>query len=110
MVLNGSPKSIGLGIELCYNNIMEPGLHRIYVSITTQEQWYSVMRECREWFGKNWRTQPRVKRKLTESLKSGRSRSGVYVWFEVPDLRFATWVSVKMSLQVAGEDKHKAGK
>jgi hypothetical protein len=32
------------------------------------------------------------------------------VWFEVPDLRFATWISVKYSLQVAGEDKHKAGK
>ena len=90
---------------------MEPGLHRIYVSVATQEQWYAVMRECREWFGKNWRTQPRVKRKLAENRRYGSvNKPGIPVGFEVPDLRFATWISVKMSLQVAGEDKHKAGK
>ena len=90
---------------------MEPGLHRIYISITTEEQWYNVMRECRSWFGKNWRTQSRVKRKLTEGSRMSRgTRPSISVWFEVPDLRFATWISVKMSLQVAGEDKHKAGK
>lgn len=84
-------------------------LNRIYVSLTTQEQWYAVMRECRSWFGKNWKSQGRVKRKLSEA---GRLRhySSVTVWFDVPDLRFATWISVKYSLQVAGEDKHKAGK
>lgn len=89
---------------------MEPGLHRIYVSLTTAEQWYGIMRECRSWFGKNWRTQPRVKRKLAESQRYGRSTPSVQVWFEVPDLRIATWISVKYSLQVAGEDKYRAGK
>lgn len=89
---------------------MEPGLHRIYVSLTTAEQWYGIMRECRSWFGKNWRTQPRVKRKLAEGQRYGRNMPSVQVWFEIPDQRFATWISVKYSLQVAGEDKHKAGK
>lgn len=84
-------------------------LNRIYVSLTTQEQWYAVMRECRSWFGKNWKSQGRVKRKLSEASRL-RHHSSVTVWFDVPDLRFATWISVKYSLQVAGEDKHKAGK
>ena len=89
---------------------MDQKLHRIYVNVTTQEQWYAVMRECRSWFGKNWKTQPRVKRKLAENTRYGRNAPAVVVWFEVPDLRFATWVSVKYSLQVAGEDKHRTGK
>ena len=89
---------------------MDQKLHRIYVNVTTQEQWYAVMRECRSWFGKNWKTQPRVKRKLVENTRYGRNIPAVAVWFEVPDLRFATWVSVKYSLQVAGEDKHRTGK
>jgi hypothetical protein len=89
---------------------MGPGLHRIYVSIVTEEQWYGIMRECRSWFGKNWRTQPRVRRKLSENQRHRHNKPSVEVWFEVPDLRIATWISVKYSLQVAGEDKHKTGK
>ncbi len=85
-------------------------LHRIYVNLTTQDQWYAVMRECRAWFGKNWKTQGRVKRKLAEATKYSRPSSAVNVWFDIPDQRFATWISVKYSLQVAGEDKYKAGK
>lgn len=88
-----------------------PKLNRIYVSLSTEQQWYAVMRECRTWFGKNWRTQGRVKRKLAENSRYTKAmRNSIQVWFEVPDLRFATWISVKMSLQVAGEDKIKAAK
>ena len=83
-------------------------LHRIYVQMQTTDQWYSVMRECRSWFGRNWRTQGRVKRKLHD--KYSRLGQTIPVWFEVPDLRFATWISVKLSLQVHGEDKFKAAK
>ena len=32
------------------------------------------------------------------------------VWFEVPDPRFATWVAVKMSVQVHSDAKYQAGK
>lgn len=83
-------------------------LHRIYVQMQTTDQWYAVMRECRSWFGRNWRTQGRIKRKLQS--KYSRLSQTIPVWFEVPDLRFATWISVKLSLQVQGEDKFKAAK
>ena len=85
-------------------------LHRIYVSLVTEEQWYGIMRECRSWFGKNWKTQARVKRKLAEGQRYSRNRPSIQVWFEVPDPRIATWISVKYSLQVVGEDKYRAGK
>jgi hypothetical protein len=75
------------------------------------DQWYSIMRECREWFGKNWRTQGRVKRKLANSYNAKPFlQHPIPVWFEVPDPRFATWISVKLSLQIVGEDKFKAAK
>jgi hypothetical protein len=34
----------------------------------------------------------------------------VPVWFEVPDPRFATWVAVKMSLQVQSDAKYQTNK
>jgi hypothetical protein len=85
--------------------------NRIYVYLSTVDQWYTIMRECRAWFGKNWRTQGRVKRKLANSYNARPLlQHPIPVWFEVPDLRFATWISVKLSLQVVGEDKFKAAK
>jgi hypothetical protein len=119
MVKNGWQKNIELGVDTyiigCYYYAMEinNSLQRIHVYVTTAEQWYTVMRECRAWFGKNWRTQPRVKRKLTSPYvgRVGRAaREPIAVWFEVPDPKFATWISVKMSLQVVGDDKLKAAK
>jgi uncharacterized protein (DUF924 family) len=87
----------------------ESNLQRIYVYISSADQWYSVMKECRSWFGKNWRTQGRVKRKFDHShIRT--MRDPIPVWFEVPDQRFATWISVKHSLQVAREDKFKTAK
>ena len=70
------------------------------------------MRECRSWFGKNWRGMSKVRRKLVPRYGgSGRlSHAPVMVWFEVPDPRFATWVSVKFSLQVQSDSKFKANK
>lgn len=72
---------------------------RFYFVITHTDQWYEIMRECRAWFGTNWRCQPKVRRKLVEpgTRRMGMSRP---IWFEVPDERFATWVSVKMALEV----------
>jgi hypothetical protein len=32
------------------------------------------------------------------------------IWFEVPDPAFATWVSVKHSIEVASDLKHFSGK
>ena len=80
-------------------------LHRFWFSITTEKQWYDIMRECRQWFGKNWRGQAKVRRKF--NTRGGISfRTGpLSVWFEVPDPRFATWVSVKMAIQVQSDAK-----
>ena len=78
-----------------------PELHRFWFMVSTVQQWYDIMRECREWFGKNWRGMSKVRKKLTVS----HGLRAMPVWFEVPDPRFATWISVKMSLQVQSDAK-----
>ena len=86
-----------------------PELHRFWFIVSTEKQWYDIMRECRSWFGKNWRGMAKVKRKLNPRHSAVRPRS-VPVWFEVPDPRFATWISVKLSLQVQSDAKFQAAK
>jgi len=94
--------------------ITTPELHRFWFYVRTTEQWYGIIRECRSWFGKNWRAQSKVKRKLESQANVGRitfTRSApMPVWFEVPDPRFATWISVKFSLQVHSDSKYQATK
>ena len=85
-------------------------LHRFWFAIATTDQWYAIMRECRTWFGPNWRSMSKVKRKLSQSKYHPNKAVTVPVWFEVPDPRFATWVSVKMSIQVQGDSKYQAAK
>jgi hypothetical protein len=85
-----------------------PELHRFWFMVSTQEQWYGIMRECRAWFGSNWRGMSKVRRKL--GSKYSPRPQVVPVWFEVPDPRFATWIAVKMSLQVQSDDKYQTNK
>ena len=75
--------------------------HRFFVLIENEKQWYSVMSECRDWFGKDWQTQRNVRRKITGpgQLKP------LQVWFDVPDPRWATWISTKLAVQVSVKDK-----
>ena len=73
--------------------------HRITFEIQTVEVWYKIMSEARTQFGKNWRAQPRVKRKLNGWRPQG--SAPIKVWFEVPDPAFATWVAVKLGVPVA---------
>ena len=70
-------------------------MHRIWFRLHTTKEWYAVMNEARAMFGKNWRTQSRVKRRLEHTTLWGISLQPVPVWFEVPDQTFATWVAVK---------------
>ena len=70
-------------------------MHRIWFHLHSTKEWYAVMKEARIMFGKNWRTQSRVKRRLESNSIWGISSNEVPVWFEVPDHRFATWVAVK---------------
>ena len=66
-------------------------LHRFYVNLYSEEQWYNVIREANRWFGKNWRGQSHVKRKF----KGRMLKEPIKVWFEVPDQRFDAWVALK---------------
>ena len=86
-----------------------PELHRFWFIVSTEKQWYDIMRECRAWFGQNWRGMSKVRKKLTPR-GSYAKMSQVPVWFEVPDPRFATWISVKLSLQVQSDAKFQAAK
>ena len=82
-----------------------PDLHRFYVSLTTTEQWYAVMQECRAWFGTDWRTQPKIRRRLTRNFDNA-----VEAWFEVPDSQWSTWIATKLAVQVRSEDTAQANK
>lgn len=85
-------------------------LHRFWFTIRTLDQWYAIMRECRAWFGREWRAQGKVRRKLHPRYFSNPLQSGLEVWFEVPDPKFATWISVKLSLQVQSDEKKRSNK
>lgn len=74
--------------------------HRFIVLIENEKQWYSVMSECRFWFGKDWQTQRNVKRKINVRTHL----NPLQVWFDVPDPRWATWVSTKLAVQVSVKD------
>ena len=92
-------------------------LHRFWFKLFTQEQWYAVMHECRNLYGRNWAAQRHV-------LKGFRKVSGYspviqkwmqkhspqVVWFEVPDPNFATWATVKFSIEVADNPNKFGGK
>ena len=73
-------------------------LHRIYFCIQDLPMWYAIMREARVQFGRNWRGQPKVKRRL-ERLVWAPGDHCQWVWFEVPDLAFVTWAAVKLGVK-----------
>ena len=70
-------------------------LHRITFRISTIESWYAIMREARALYGRNWRTQPRVRRKL---IRTWAMNGAEPVWFEVPDPQFGTWCMLKLAV------------
>jgi uncharacterized protein (DUF924 family) len=84
-------------------------LHRFWFALSDEKQWYAIMKECRAWFGKNWKCQPKVRRKL-ESYNHRHTRKTQLIWFEVPDTKFATWISVKHGIQVQSDSKLNADK
>jgi hypothetical protein len=83
-----------------------PDLHRFWVLVSTDKQWYSVMTEARQWFGRNWHCQSKVRRKLNQYNPN----LPISVWFDVPDPQWATWVATKTALQVVANDPKKANK
>jgi hypothetical protein len=73
-------------------------MHRVVFELRDVDTWYAIMREARLMFGKNWRCQSHVKRKLTRTwAMTGTER----VWFEVPDPQFGTWCALKLAVTQA---------
>ena len=56
--------------------------------------WYKIIREANKLYGKNWRGQQGVKRRLTSSAV----RVPHVIWFKVPDEKFATWIALKYAV------------
>ena len=72
-------------------------MHRIYMEIGTVDVWYKIVREANSMFGRNWRGQSRVKRRLSTPAWLGTAGSHK-VWFDVPDEKFGTWVAIKYAV------------
>ena len=70
-------------------------MHRVVFELRDVATWYAIMREARMMFGKNWRCQSHVKRRLTRTWYGNSSER---VWFEVPDPQFGTWCALKLAV------------
>jgi hypothetical protein len=75
----------------------DPVMYRIWVELSDTDTWYSIMKEANKCFGKGWKSQPRVKRKLAPNWEKTTHK----VWFDVPDAAFASWISVKLSVSTS---------
>lgn len=64
---------------------------KIEIDVFTQDQWYGIIRDLNQLFGKDWRGQQRVKRKFY------RNTMPLRVWFEVPDEKVASFLQLKYS-------------
>lgn len=81
-------------------------MHKIFVTCSLQSEWYAVIREANRWFGTgNWRGQRRVKRTLRAEPSRIWLPQPRKIWFEIPDIEFASWISVKYTLPVEVVDK-----
>ena len=83
-------------------------LHRFWFKVHTKEDWYSIVNECRLLYGSNWRTQRNILKRFKKAQNYNRSiQAWIYrnmphtIWFEVPDSAFATWITVKYSIEVS---------
>ena len=84
-------------------------LQRIWVMIDSVDTWYRIMAELRTAHGRNWRGQPKVKRRLENSEFSNLENSlwaiaGRWCWFEVPDTAIFSWIAVKHGVSVSTVD------
>jgi hypothetical protein len=74
-------------------------MHRIQVELRDIKVWYAVIRELNQVFGaNNWRGQHHVKRRLEGLIWD--DDKAIWVWFDVPDERIATWLAVKLAVTV----------
>ena len=72
-------------------------MHRIQVELRDIKDWYAIIRELNQTFGSNkWKGQQHVKRRL-ENLIWEPDRN-IWVWFDVPDPKIATWLAIKLAV------------
>ena len=74
-------------------------MHKLYFELSSVDTWYTIMREARAQFGKNWRSQAHVKRRLEHAGLWKISPVTERVWFEVPDPAFGTWIAIKHAVR-----------
>ena len=74
-------------------------MHRIQVELRDIAIWYAVIRELNQVFGaNNWRGQSHVRRRLENMIWD--TDKNIWVWFDVPDEKIATWLAVKLAVTV----------
>jgi hypothetical protein len=74
-------------------------MHRIQVELHDIATWYAVIRELNHVYGTgNWKGQNHVRRRLENLIWD--TKKNMWVWFDVPDPKIATWLAVKLAVQV----------
>jgi sugar-specific transcriptional regulator TrmB len=74
-------------------------MHRIQVELRDVKVWYAVIRELNNAFGvNNWKGQSHVRRRLEDMIWD--TEKTIWVWFDVPDEKIATWLAVKLAVTV----------
>ena len=69
-------------------------MHKVYFEIRYIDQWYQIIKELKSWFGTEWKGQRGVRKKFQ---KTSWSMDTHKIWFIVPDLKFKTFMDLKMS-------------
>lgn len=72
-------------------------MHRIYMEIGSIDIWYRIIREATALYGRNWRGQSGVRRRLSRNLWY---KIQERVWFDVPDEKFGTWAAIKCGVTI----------
>ena len=74
-------------------------MHRIQIELRDIATWYAVIRELNQVFGaNNWQGQSHVRRRLENLIWD--TDKNIWVWFDVPDEKIATWLAVKLAVTV----------
>ncbi len=97
MTVNIQDSALSIPESLDSLKVTHMPVHRIHFEIADIKTWYAIMKEARTLFGKNWKGQPHVKRRLDRSKWMQKTER---VWFDVPDERFGTWVAIKHAVRV----------
>ena len=74
-------------------------MHRVYMEVGTLAVWYKIIREANALYGRNWRGQSGVKRRLSHNIWL-HDKKQERVWFDVPDEKFSTWVAIKCGVTI----------